>query len=107
MLVSRGRSASEAVSASRSCGTLKLDGSVDQGVAWRACSERSVVEVLRPDADDDLFALVLSEQRSLSEGGGVKRKSLLAEQEADVAVRALDRPFEQVHRRGADEGADE
>src|SRR2546422_5341187 len=85
----------------------QLDGSMEQNVRSLRPNEGGVVDALRPDADDDLLVVVLAEQGSLLEDRGVERKSLIAEQDADVAVRALDRPFEQVHRGRSDEAADE
>jgi hypothetical protein len=85
----------------------QLDRSMEEVARRRVRNERGVMKALGADADDHLLALVPGELWALPENRAVERKRLIAEHDADVGVRMLDPPFDEVHRRGSDEAADE
>ena len=68
-----------------------LDCSVEEPVLVRLASERSVLDALGSDPDDDLPAVVLAEEGPLRENGGVECETLTPEEDRDVPVRALNR----------------
>src|SRR5215207_9553695 len=74
---------------------------------WNVSRKRSVLQVLGPDADDDRLAVVVLERGSLRERSLAELYLLAADRDGHAAVRALERSLEEVHRRAADEAADE
>ena len=69
--------------------------------------ERRVLEVLRPHADDDLASDVALERGSSCQRVVSQGQRVLAQLNREAAVAPLDAGFDQVHRGGADEAADE
>ena len=85
----------------------QLDGSLQPPVGRSVRGELDVLDVLGPDAEDHAPADVVLECRPRGERLLVEVDALRAGDRGERAVRLLERRLEHVHRRRADEPADE
>ena len=83
------------------------DNAAQSLILRRVGLESRVLEVLRPDADDEPLTHVLLEPGSVRDELVAERELVLADLHGEAAVLARDAPLDEVHRGRADEAADE